>query len=133
LLITKPIVEGKGYNPWVGFSNDWMRINKKRLSAELDKLGRKDEDLIIEKYEGSIALSKNYSNIVTVRGVVDLDNGRIKIRSSMGLLMMVLIIVSVVTVLGFVLIVGFYYFGLRPQYEGELRGMLRKAIGRTGK
>jgi hypothetical protein len=112
---------------------DLMKINKRKLAAQLEKLASKDEDLIIEKYEGSIAVSKNYSNIVNVRAVVDLDNGKIKMRSTMGILMMVLIIVSVVTVLGFVLIVAFYYFGLRPQYEKELRETLGKALERIKK
>ena len=65
-----------------GYSHmDQMKINKKKFAAALEEQIRKGEDLTIEKYEGSFAISKDYTGLLNVRAVVDLENGKIKIRS----------------------------------------------------
>jgi hypothetical protein len=70
---------------------DNMPINKKNLSRALEELNKKGENLTIEKYEGSFGVSKDFSGLMSVRAVIDLESGKIRTQSSMGLITIVII------------------------------------------
>jgi hypothetical protein len=105
-----------------------MPINKKNLSRALDELNKKGENLIIEKYEGSFGVSKDFSGLMSVRAIIDLESGKIRTRSSMGLITIIIIAVSILTLYGLILVVALYYFGVKPAYEHEMKKMMKKAL-----
>jgi hypothetical protein len=102
-------------------------LSRRVLTRELEDIAD-EEGLIIEKYTGSFAVSKDYSHIISVRAVIDLESGKVKTSSAMGLLMIVGIVIATVTVAGLIIVALIYLLYMKPFYENELKKLLAPAI-----
>lgn len=102
-------------------------LRRRVLARELEGISD-EEGLTIEKHQGSFAVTKDYSYLITVRAVIDLESGKVSASSTMGLLTIVGMVVATVTVAGLIILALVYLLYMKPFYENELKGLLAPAI-----